>query len=67
MAGRLRAEGIPAWVYPDSQEMPISAAQAIPATRASLDGVGLGRAAFEVLVPAQQADEAERVVPRYIQ
>jgi hypothetical protein len=65
MAGRLRAEGIPAWVYPDSQEMPISAAQLIPATRASLDSVGLGRATFEVLVPEERADEARRRVGRY--
>jgi hypothetical protein len=65
MAGRLKADGIPARVFPDSQELPISLAQGFPPTRGSLDGIGLGRWTFEVMVPEKYADEARRIVAQY--
>ena len=62
MAGRLRSEGVPARVYPDFYSAPISMAQSLPATRASLDEVGLGRATFDVMVPAKFERQARAIV-----
>jgi hypothetical protein len=65
MAGRLRADGIPARVYPESQEMPIVLAQALPGARAILGETGLGRSAFEVLVRSEDVGRAGEIVRRY--
>jgi hypothetical protein len=65
MAGRLRADGIPARVYPESQEMPIVLAQALPGARAIMGEAGLGRSAFEVLVHSEDVSMAREIVRRY--
>lgn len=65
MAGRLRAEGIPARVYPDEYANPIVMAQALPVARELIAGVGLGRTVFEVMVPDDVAEQARVIVRRY--
>jgi hypothetical protein len=62
LAGRLQAEGIPARVFPESQETPISAAQMLPSLADLVAEVGLGRTSFQVLVSKERADEARTIV-----
>lgn len=63
-AGRLRSEGIPARVFPDSQAATITLAQAaIGGLRDSLmDKIGLGRGSFDVLVSRDRAKEAQSIL-----
>jgi hypothetical protein len=62
LAGRLQAEGIPARVFPESQETPISTAQALPLSAVLVAEVGLGRTWFHVLVSRDRLDGAEAIV-----
>lgn len=62
LAGRLQAEGIPARIFPESQETLISAAQALPGSADLVAEVGLGRTSFQVLVSKERVDEARAII-----
>ena len=62
LRGRLISEGIPAKVYPEHRANPISIGQALPESERLVSEVGLGRTSFQVLVPAEDAAKAHRVI-----
>lgn len=62
LAGRLEAEGIPARVFPESKETPISGAQAFPLSSKLVADIGLGRTSFQVVVPRKRLEEARAIV-----
>jgi hypothetical protein len=62
LAGRLRADGIAARVFPESKAAPISEAQFLPIGQEMAGEIGLGRHFFQVLVPRKRVKEARRIV-----
>ena len=66
MAGRLRSEGIPARVYPDFEAWPFTSAQSLPVARMALGEAGLGRSAFDVMVPGKFERQARAIVRQVI-
>lgn len=62
LAGRLRADGIAARVFPETKTAPISEAQFLPIGQEMADEIGLGRYFFQVLVPRKRVKAARQIV-----
>jgi hypothetical protein len=62
LAGRLRADDIPARVFPETTTAPISEAQFLPIGKQMAGEIGLGRHFFQVLVPRNRVKDARRIV-----
>jgi hypothetical protein len=62
LAGRLRADGIAARVFPETKTAPISEAQFLPIGAEMAGELGLGRHLFQVLVPRKRVKEARRIL-----